>query len=87
MAIKNEVEEIVISYKDRLARFGYDLLENILKNHSNAIIKILNKKEEKTTEQELTEDINSIMNVYIAKISGLRKYKSEITETIKKECK
>ena len=86
MAIKNEVEEIVISYKDRLARFGYDLIEIILKEHSNATIKILNKKEEKTTEQELTEDIISIMNVYVAKINGLRKYKSAITETIKKEC-
>ena len=86
MAIKNEIEEVVISYKDRLARFGYDLIEIILKEHSNAPIKILNKKEEKTTEQELTEDIISIMNVYVAKINGLRKYKSEITETIKKEC-
>ena len=60
MAIKNEVEEVVISYKDRLARFKYDLIEIILKDHSNAKIKILNKKEEKTTKQELTENIISI---------------------------
>ena len=86
MAIKNEIEEVVISYKDRLARFGYDLIETILKEHSNAKIKILNKKEEKTKEEELTEDIISIMNVYVAKINGLRKYKSQITETIKEKC-
>lgn len=85
MAIKNEIEEVVVTYKDRLARFGFDLIETILKEHSNAKIKILNKTEEKTTEEELTEDIISIMNVYVAKINGLRKYKSQITNTIK-EC-
>ena len=86
MAIKNEIEEVVISYKDRLARFGYELIETILKEHSNAKIKILNKTEEKTKEEELTEDIISIMNVYVAKINGLRKYKTEITKTIKDGC-
>lgn len=86
MAIKNEINEVVIAYKDRLARFGYDLIEIILKEHSNANIIILNKTEEKTTEQELTEDIISIMNVYVAKINGLRKYKTQLTKTIKEEC-
>ena len=86
MAIKNEIDEVVIAYKDRLARFGYDLIEIILKEQSNANIIILNKTEEKTTEQELTEDIISIMNVYVAKINGLRKYKTQLTKTIKDEC-
>jgi len=83
MAIKDEIQEVVISYKDRLARFGYELIEIILKENSNANIIILNKTEEKTKEEELTEDIISIMNVYVAKINGLRKYKSQITQTIK----
>ncbi len=86
MGIKNEINEVIIAYKDRLARFGYDLIEIILKEHSNANIIILNKTEEKTTEQELTEDIISIMNVYVAKINGLRKYKTQLTKTIKEEC-
>ena len=86
MAIKNDIDEVVIAYKDRLARFGYDLIEIILKEYSNANIIILNKTEEKTTEQELTEDIISIMNVYVAKINGLRKYKTQLTKTIKDEC-
>jgi hypothetical protein len=86
MAIKNQVGELVIAYKDRLARFGYDLIEIILKEQSNANIIILNKTEKKTTEQELTEDIISIMNVYVAKVNGLRKYKLQITKIIKEEC-
>lgn len=87
LAINNEVEELVIAYKDRLARFGYELIEIILKEYSNASIKIINKTEEKTKEEELTEDIISIMNVYVAKINGLRKYKPHIQELIQKEYK
>lgn len=86
LGIKNQIEELVIAYKDRLARFGYELIENILKNHSKTNIIILNKSEEKTPTEELTEDILAIMNVYVAKVNGLRKYEKRLTEIIKKEC-
>jgi len=87
MAIKNQIDEVVIEYKDRLAHFGFELIENIIKTHSNGSIKILNTTEEKTPTEELTEDIIAIMDVYIAKVNGLRKYKKNLTEIIKKECK
>ena len=85
-AIKGEIEEIVISYKDRLARFGYELIELILKEYSNASIIIINKKEEQTPTEELTEDIISIINVYVAKVNGFRKYEKKIKELIENEC-
>ena len=47
MSIKGEIEEVIVTYKDRLARFGYDLIEMILKKYSNAKITILNKNENK----------------------------------------
>lgn len=86
LGIKNQVEEVVIAYKDRLARFGYELIEYILKNHSNTNIKILNKSEEKTPTEELTDDIIAIMNVYVAKVNGLRKYEKKLKEILHKEC-
>ena len=86
MAIKNQLDEIVVAYKDRLARFGFELIENIVKTHSNGKIKILNKSEEKTPSEELTEDIIAIMNVYVAKVNGLRKYEKKLTDLVKKEC-
>ena len=85
MAINDEIDELVVAYKDRLARFGYELIEIILKEHSNAEITVINKQEEKTKEEELTEDIISIMNIYVAKVNGLRKYKPHIKELIKQE--
>ena len=83
MAIKGEIDEIVITYKDRLTRFAFELIEWIIKTYSNGQIIILNKTEEETPTEELTKDIISIMNVYVAKINGLRKYKKKIKKVIK----
>ncbi len=81
-AIKGEIEEVVITYKDRLTRFGYEMIEWIIKKYSGGEIKIINKKEEETPTEEMTKDIISIMNVYVAKVNGLRKYKRKIKEEI-----
>lgn len=84
MAISGEINELVIAHKDRLARFGYELIENIIRKYSNGKIVILNKEEEKTPYNEITKDILAIMNVYVAKINGLRKYKTDMISEIKK---
>ena len=73
--IKGEVNELVVAYKDRLCRFGYELVETIINKYSNREIIVINKSEEKTPTEEIVKDIVSIMNVYVAKINGLRKYK------------
>jgi excisionase family DNA binding protein len=82
-AIKGEIEVVVISYKDRLARFGYELIEKIIREYSKGEIKIINKKEEETPQEEISKDILAIMNVYVAKVNGLRKYKKNIKDEIK----
>lgn len=84
-AIKGEVEIVVVSYKDRLARFGYELIEKLIKDYSNGEIKIENKKEEETPAEEISKDIIAIMNVYVAKMNGLRKYKKEIVNEVNKK--
>ena len=81
-AISGEIEEIVIAYKDRLTRFGYEMIEWLISKYSNGKITIINKEEEETPVEELTKDIVSIMNVYVAKVNGLRKYKGQIKEEI-----
>ena len=74
-AIKGEINELVIAHKDRLTRFGFELIENIIKKYSNGKIVIVNKQNNETPTEELTKDIISIMNIYVAKVNGLRKYK------------
>lgn len=87
LAINGELDELIIAYKDRLARFGYELIEWLINKYSNATINIINRIEEETPTEELTKDIVSIMNVYVAKINGLRKYKSSLKNTIKNHTK
>ena len=75
----------MITYKDRLARFNYELIEYLIEKYSNGKIIVVNKAEEKTPNEELVKDIISIMNVYTAKINGLRKYKNQIEDIKKNE--
>ena len=73
---------MVIAFKDRLTRFGYEMIEWIIKEKSNGVIKIINNNEELTPTEEISKDIISIMNIYTAKINGLRKYKKHIVDEI-----
>ena len=81
-AINGEIDELIVAFKDRLTRFGFELIEFIIETSSNGKIIVLNQTEEKTPHEEVTEDILQIMNVYVAKINGLRKYKSLIKKDI-----
>jgi putative resolvase len=84
LAINGEINELVISYKDRLARFGFDLIEWILNTYSDSKIIIVNRSEEITPKEELTKDLVSIINVFVAKVNGLRKYKTKLKQEIQK---
>ena len=77
-AIKGEVEEVVIVHKDRLCRFGYELIEDLIKKYSNGKITILEKSNNTSGEEpkeELVDDVLQIMNIFVAKINGMRKYR------------
>jgi putative resolvase len=82
LAIAGKVNELVIAYKDRLSRFGYDLIEDLITEYSNGKIIILNKKDDLEPEEELAFDVLQIMNVFVAKMNGLRKYKKKKTNNI-----
>ncbi len=74
LAIDGKLKELVIAHKDRLTRFGYELIEDLIKEYSGGSIIILNKKEEIEPEEELVKDVLTIMNVFVAKMNGMRKY-------------
>ena len=73
-AIKNELEELAIAYKDRLCRIGYELIEKILLEYSNTKI-IIENEEIKSPEEELTNDLIEIITVFSSKLYGIRSYK------------
>lgn len=71
-AVENQLNEIVITYKDRLCRIGYDMIEFIIKKYSNGKITILNPSDENRTD-EITKDLIEIITVYSSKIHGTRR--------------
>jgi predicted site-specific integrase-resolvase len=78
-AINGKLEELVVAYKDKLARFGFELIEDLIKEYSNGRIIILNKDKDldKEPEEELVNDMLQIMNIFTTKMNGLKKYKEK----------
>lgn len=72
-AIRGNIEEIVVTHKDRLCRFGFELIERIVQEHSNGRIVVLNQ-EETSPEKELVTDLLSIITVFSSRLYGLRSH-------------
>ena len=68
MITNSEVDKIVVLYKDRLIRFGYELIENLCEKYGTKIEVIDNT--EKTEEQELVEDLIQIVTVFSCRLQG-----------------
>lgn len=66
------VSEIVVSYKDRLCRFGFELFEWICQKHNTKILVLNPVSETDDRTKELAEDLFAIVTVFVAKNNGLR---------------
>ena len=77
LAIEGKIRELVIVHKDRLTRFGYELIEYLIEKYSNGKIMIMNGKKDMEPEEEMVKDVLQIMNVFVAKMNGRRKYKTK----------
>ena len=79
----NQIDKLYISYKDRLVRFGYELIEEVCKLHGVEIV-IINKSNEQTDEEELVEDILNIIHVFSCRLNGKRSHiNKKIMEKLK----
>jgi len=65
--IKGKVKLVVIENKDRLVRFGFELLQIIFKYFGTNIMILSDTITNKTYEQELTEDLISIIHYFSMK--------------------
>jgi len=70
MILNNEVSKVVVAYPDRLVRFGFEVIEEACKAH-NCELAVLNREDE-TPEQELIEDLISILVSFSEKLQGMR---------------
>jgi predicted site-specific integrase-resolvase len=75
MITNSEVEKVVVLYKDRLLRFGFEIIENICKRYGTVIEVIDNT--ERTEEQEIVEDLVQIITALGCRLQGKRANKAK----------
>lgn len=78
-----EIGRLVITHKDRLLRFGAELIFAIC-NHVGCEVVIINTTEDSSYEEDLTRDVLEIITVFSARLYGARSHKNrKIVETLK----
>lgn len=66
---------VVVAHKDRLARFGFELIEWIIQSNGGEIM-VLNQQVS-DPQRELTEDLLAIIHIFSCRLYGQRRYKGD----------
>ena len=78
-----QVERLVLTHKDRLLRFGADLIFTLCEIF-HAEVTIINHSSQSTFEEELASDVLEIITVFSARLHGSRSHKNkQIVEQLK----
>ena len=73
MVMNREVSKVIVAYPDRLTRFGFKILEEFFKSYGTEIV-VINKRA-KTPQEELIEDLITIISHFAGKLYGIRSHK------------
>ena len=71
---------LVVTCRDRLARFGFELVQYLVEQNGGQIL-VLDKTVH-CPQSELTRDLLSILHIFSYRIQGLRKYSKKIKEDL-----
>lgn len=77
---ENKVDKIYIAYKDRFIRFGYDWFDRFCQKHDCDIVVLNNPS--LSPEEELTQDLLTILHVFSSRSYGIRKYQKQIKKEL-----
>ena len=81
--IDGDIQRIVVAHPDRLVRFGFELVRWLCTKFECELV-VLNDRQF-SPQQELLQDMLSIIHCFSSRLYGLRKYKSSIKEDLQKE--
>ena len=85
LAETKEISTIYLTYKDRLTRFGFNYLEVYFNSYGVNIVVLNDLAEDKSPQQELIEDLMSIIASFSGKLYGLRSGKNKTLQDKVKE--
>ena len=80
-AISGKIEIIVIAHKDRLCRFAFDLIEQLLTKRGCQIV--VANTESLSPQAELLEDLMAVVHCFSCRLYGARSYRKEKEKAIK----
>ena len=81
--VAGEVERVLIAHQDRLARFGFALIKHLCETHHTELV-VMNTQT-LSAEQELVQDLMSIMHCFSSRLYGLRNYRKALEKALKDE--
>lgn len=78
MITSKEIDNLIVYYKDRLVRFGFELISQLCFQFDTHLIVIDDSETDKTKEQEFAEDLISIIHYFSMRLYGSRSYKKKV---------
>lgn len=77
LVLNDKVNRVFVTYRDRLTRFGYHYLESVFLAKGVEIIVLNDISQEKNVQQELIEDMMSLIASFGGKLYGMRSHKNK----------
>ena len=74
--VDRQVDVVIVTYKDRLTRFGFEYLEYFFKQYG-VRIEVVYGEESKDSYQELVEDLITIITSFAGKLYGMRSHRKK----------
>jgi excisionase family DNA binding protein len=85
MVMNDEVNNVYVTYKDRLTRFGFNYLDTVFSSKGVKIVVVKDENSTKSVHDELVEDMMSLIASFSGKLYGLRSNKNKVKEVSKNE--
>ena len=80
---RREVKTLILAHRDRLTRFGFEWFEHFAKVNGCELM-VLNQ-ERLSPEQEMVQDLMTIVHCFSSRLYGLRNYRKKLDEALKKD--
>jgi putative resolvase len=82
-AMRGEQLTVVVAHRDRLARFGSELIRFVIEHNAGQLVVL--SEDALSPEAELTRDLLNIIHVFSCRMHGLRHYKKQINQIVANE--
>lgn len=80
---RREIKTLILAHRDRLTRFGFEWFEHFAKAYGCEVL-VLNQ-ERLSPEQEMVQDLMTIVHCFSSRLYGLRNYRKKLNEAIKQD--